>query len=95
MSKVFGYTGPAYPFYSLMTSVTIVSTSIFNSRALGFKNCENAFFLASTILGGHDAIKEFVLAQVWPLSHTWKPSDVVFLEVDWASQKVPFLRFNL
>jgi hypothetical protein len=95
MPKVSSYTGPAYPFYSPMAPVTAISTTSYNGRALGFKSCENSFFLASTILGGHDAIEEFVAAQVWLLSDGWKPSDVVFLDVDWASQKVPFLRFNL
>jgi hypothetical protein len=95
MSKVSGYTGPAYLFYSPMTSVTAISTATYNGRVLGFKNCENAFFLASTILGGCDAIEEFVAAQVWPLSDGWKPSEIVFLDVDWASQKVLFPRFNL
>jgi hypothetical protein len=95
MSRVSDYTGPTYPFYSPMSPVTEVSTAAFNSRALGFKNCKNAFHLASTILGGRGAIEEFVAAQVWPLSHDWKPSDVVFLEVDLASQKVPIPRFNL
>jgi hypothetical protein len=95
MSQVSSYTGPTYPFYSPMAPVTAVTTATFNSRALGFKTCENAFFLASTILGGRDVIEEFVAARVWPLSHDWKPSDIVFLEVDWASQKVSFPRFNL
>jgi hypothetical protein len=95
MSKVSGYTGPAYLFYSPMAPMTVINTTSYNGRALGFKNCENAFFLASTILGDRDAIKEFVATQVWPLSDGWKPSDVVFLDVDWASQKVPFPRFNL
>jgi hypothetical protein len=90
MSKASGYTGPAYPFYSPMAPVTAISTASYNGRALGFKSCENAFFPASTILGGRDAIEEFVAAQIWPLSDGWKTLDVVFLDVDWASQKVPF-----
>jgi hypothetical protein len=56
---------------------------------------KNVFFLASTILGGCDAIEEFVTAGVWPLSDGWKPSDIVLLDVEWASQKVPFPQFNL
>jgi hypothetical protein len=71
------------------------STTSYNSRVLGFKSCENAFFLASTILGGRDVIKKFVAAGVWPLSNGWKPSNIVFLDVDWTSQKVPFQRFDL
>jgi hypothetical protein len=93
MSKVSSYIGPAYPFYSPMAPVTAISTASYNGWALGFKNSENAFFLASTILGGRDAIKEFT--QVCPLSDGWNPSDVVFLDVDWASQKVSFPQFNL
>jgi hypothetical protein len=73
-----------------MAPVTIVCTTSYNSRTLGFKSCENDFFLASTILGGCDAIEEFVAARVWPLSDGWKPSDSVFLDVDWVSPKVLF-----
>jgi hypothetical protein len=51
-----------------MAPVTAVCTTPYNSRTLGFKSYENAFFLASTILGGRDAIEEFVAAQVCPLS---------------------------
>jgi hypothetical protein len=90
MSKVSRYTGPTYPFYSPIAPVTAITTATFNGRVLGFRNCESAFFLASTILGGRDAIEEFVAARIWPLSHGWKPSHTVFLDVDWASQKVPF-----
>jgi hypothetical protein len=57
MSKVPGYTGPAYPFYSPMTPVTAVSTATFNSCALDFKSCENDFYLARTILGGRNTIE--------------------------------------
>jgi hypothetical protein len=57
MSKIPSYTGPAYLLYSLMAPMTAITTATFNGRALGFKNCENAFFLASTILGGRDAIE--------------------------------------
>jgi hypothetical protein len=90
MSKVSCYTGPAYLLYSPMAPVSAISTASYNGRTLGFKSCENAFFLASTILGGRDVIEEFVVAGVWPLSDDWKPSDIVFLDVDWATQKVPF-----
>jgi hypothetical protein len=74
-----------------MAPVYTVSTVTFNSRARGFKGCENSFYLASTILGGRDAIAEFVAACIWPSSHGWKPSEIVLLGVDWASQQVPFL----
>jgi hypothetical protein len=36
----------------------------FKQRALGIRSCENAFHLASTILGGRDSIEEFVAARV-------------------------------
>jgi hypothetical protein len=51
--------------------------------------------LATTIIGGRDVIEEFVAAEVWLLSNDWKPSNVVLLDVDWATQQVPFPRFNL
>jgi hypothetical protein len=44
-----------------MTSITTVT---YNAQTLGFESCENAFFLASTILGGCHVIEEFVAAQV-------------------------------
>jgi hypothetical protein len=49
--------------------VTATCTASYNHRAVGFKSCENAFFLASTILGGRDVIEEFVAAGVWLISH--------------------------
>jgi hypothetical protein len=95
MSKISGYTGPAYPFYSPMELVTATCTALYNNRTVGFKNCENAFFFASTILGGRDAIEEFVAAEIWPISDGWKPANIVLLDVDWATQQVSFPRFNL
>jgi hypothetical protein len=47
------------------------------------------------ILGGRDVIEEFVAAEVWPLFEGWKPSEIVSVDVDWASQTVPFPRFGL
>jgi hypothetical protein len=41
-----------------------VNVAKFNQRALGIRSCENAFHLASTILGGRDIIEEFVAARV-------------------------------
>jgi hypothetical protein len=95
MSKIAGYTGPAYPVYSPIEPVTATCTTSYNHRAVGFKNCENAFFLASTILGGHDVVEEFVAAGVWPISSGWKPDRIVPSDVEWATQQVPFPRFNL
>jgi hypothetical protein len=45
-----------------------VGTTAFNHWAAGIKSCENAFHLASTILGGRDIIEEFVAARIWPIS---------------------------
>lgn len=73
MSKVSGYTGPAYPFYSPMTPVTAVSTATFNRRPLGFKSCKNGFYLDNTILSGRDVIEEFVVARVWSLHMAENP----------------------
>jgi hypothetical protein len=69
MSKIPGYTGPAYTLYSPIEDVTATCTASYNHRAVGFKSCENVFFLASTILGGRDVIEEFIAAGVWPISY--------------------------
>jgi uncharacterized protein YktA (UPF0223 family) len=45
--------------------------------------------LASTILGGHDIIEEFVTAETWPISHGWAPTEIVSFHVNWATQEVP------
>jgi hypothetical protein len=79
ISKVNSHTGPAYPFHSPIAPETAVGTATYNSRALCFKNYENAFFWAKTILRGRDSIEEFVAARVWPLLDGWKPSEIVFL----------------
>jgi hypothetical protein len=73
MSKIPSYTGPSYPLYSPIEAVTATCTAPYNHRAVGFMNCENAFFLANTILGGHDVIEEFVAAEIWPISYGWAP----------------------
>jgi hypothetical protein len=95
MSKIPGYTGPAYPLYSPIEAVTATCTAPYNHRAIGFRNCESAFFLASTILGGHDVVEEFVAAETWPISHGWAPTEIVTFNVNWATQEVPFPRFGL
>jgi hypothetical protein len=51
--------------------------------------------LASTILGGHDVIEEFIAVEVWPISHGWAPTEIVSFNVNWAIQEVPFLRFGI
>jgi hypothetical protein len=75
--------------------LTAVNVGKFNQRALGIRSCENAFHLASTILGGRDIIEEFVAARVWPISNGWSPTDLVYYNVNWADQKVPFLKFGI
>jgi hypothetical protein len=72
-----------------------VNTAEFNQRALGIRNCESAFHLASTILGGRDIIEEFVAARVWPISSGWSPTEIVYFNVNWAAQEVPFSKFGI
>jgi hypothetical protein len=72
-----------------------VNVGKFNQRALGIISCENAFHLASTILGGRDIIEEFVAARVWPISNGWSPTELVYYNVNWADQKVPFPKFGI
>jgi hypothetical protein len=47
------------------------------------------------ILGGRDIIKEFVTAEIWPISYGWAPIEIVGFNVNWATQEVPFPRFGL
>jgi hypothetical protein len=72
-----------------------VNVGRYNQRAVGIRNCENAFYLASTILGGRDIIEEFVAARVWPISKGWSPTELVHHTVNWADQKVPFPKFGI
>jgi hypothetical protein len=72
-----------------------VSTAAFNHRAAGIRSCENAFHLASTILGGRDIIEEFVAARIWPISYGWAQTEIVNFNVNWAVQEVPFLKFGI
>jgi hypothetical protein len=78
MSKIPGYTGLTYPLYSPIEAVTATCTAPYNHRAIGFRNCDSAFHLASTILGGRDVIEEFVAAGTWPISHGWAPTESAF-----------------
>jgi hypothetical protein len=68
MSKVPGYTSPAYPFYSPMAPLNAVCTASYKQHAADFESCENAFSLASTIISGRDVIEEFVAADILPIS---------------------------
>jgi hypothetical protein len=72
-----------------------VNVAKFNQRALGIRSCENAFHLASTILGGRDIIEEFVATRVWPISSGWSPTELLYFNVNWADQKVPFPKFGI
>jgi hypothetical protein len=47
-----------------ITPLSAVNVAEFNQQALGIRSYENAFHLASTILGGHDIIEEFVATRV-------------------------------
>jgi hypothetical protein len=64
MSVVPGYEGPANPFCTPIESLTAVSTASYNHRAIGIRDCESMFHLASTIVGGRDLIEEFVAANI-------------------------------
>jgi hypothetical protein len=77
MSEVPGYEGPARPLSCSIEALTAVNTAEFNHRAVGIRNCESAFHLASTILGGRDVVKEFVAAEIWPISYGWTPNEIM------------------
>jgi hypothetical protein len=95
MSLIPGYKGPAHPLSSPIEALTVVCTANFNHRAAGIRSCENAFHLASTILGGRDIIEEFVAARIWLISYGWAPTEIVNFNINWAAQEVPFPKFGL
>jgi hypothetical protein len=95
MSKIPGYEGPAHPLSSPIEALTAVNTAEFNHWAVGIRSCENAFHLASTILGGRDIVEEFVAPRIWPISYGWAPNEIVHFNVNWASQEVPFPMFGI
>jgi hypothetical protein len=72
-----------------------VNTADYNHQAVGIRSCENAFHLASTILGGHDLIEEFVAARIWPISYDWAPIEIAHFNVNWAAQQVSFPKFGI
>jgi hypothetical protein len=82
MSTISGYEGPAHPFSTPIDALTAVSTAKYNHRAVGIRNCENVFHLASTILGGRDIVEEFVAAQIWPISYGWAPNEIAHFNVN-------------
>jgi hypothetical protein len=73
----------------------VVNTAEFNHREVGIRNCESAFHLVGTILGGRDIIEEFVAARIWPISSSWAPIKIVYFNVNWAAQEVPFPKFGI
>jgi hypothetical protein len=95
MSEVPGYEGPAYPLSCSIAPLTAMNTAEFNHRAVWIRNCESAFHLASTILGGRDIIEEFVAAKIWPISCGWAPNEIVHFNVNWGTQEVPFPKFDI
>jgi hypothetical protein len=95
MSKIPGYDGPAHPLYSPIEALTATCIAPYNHQAVRFRNCENAFHLADTIVGGSDIIEEFVGAEVWPISYGWIPNEIVGFNMNWVAQEVPFPRFGL
>jgi hypothetical protein len=95
MSKISDYEGPTFPLSSPIEELTATCTAPYNHRAVGFRNCESAFHLAGTILGGRDIIEEFVAANIWPISYRWAPSEIVTFNVNWVAQEVPFPRFGI
>jgi hypothetical protein len=95
MSEVHGYEGPAYPLSCSIAPLTAVNTADFNHRAVGIRNCESAFHLSSTILGGRNIIEEFIAAQIWTISCGWAPTEIVHFNVNWAAQEVPFPKFGI
>jgi hypothetical protein len=64
MYTIPGYEGPAHPLSLAIKALTTVNIAAFNHRAARIRSCENAFHLASTILGGRDIIEEFVAARI-------------------------------
>jgi hypothetical protein len=95
MSEVSSYTGPAHPLSSPIAPLTAVNTAEFNHRAVGIRNYESAFHLASTILGGRNIIEEFVAALIWPISSSWAPIEIVYFNVNWAAREVPFPKLGI
>jgi hypothetical protein len=95
MSKIPGYERPTHPLSSPIEALTAVNTAEFNHRAVGIRSCENAFHLASTILGGRDIVEGFVAARIWRISYGWAPNEIVHFNVNWASQEVPFPKFGI
>jgi hypothetical protein len=82
MYTVPDYRGPAHPFSTPIEALSSICTASYNHRAAGIRNCESAFHLVSTILGGRDIIEEFTAAQVWTISYGWAPAVIVNFNVN-------------
>jgi hypothetical protein len=91
MSKIPGYEGPAFPLSSPIEELTATCTAPYNHHAVGFRNCESAFYLARKILGGWDIIKEFVAANIWSISYGWAPTEILFFNVIGRHRRFLFL----
>jgi uncharacterized protein YktA (UPF0223 family) len=83
ISKISSYEGSTFPLSSPIAELTATCTAPYNHHAVGFRNCESAFHLASKIFGGRDIIEEFVA------------TNILFFNVNWAAQEVPFPRFKI
>jgi hypothetical protein len=82
MSAIPGYKGPAHPLSSPIEALTVVCTAAYNHRAAGIRSCENAFHLASTILGGCDIIEKLTAARILLISYGWAPTEIVNFNVN-------------
>jgi hypothetical protein len=91
MSKIPSYEGPAFPLSSPIEELTATCTAPYNHHAVGFRNCESAFYLARKILGGWDIIKEFVVANIWSISYGWAPTEILFFNVIGRHRRFLFL----
>jgi hypothetical protein len=95
MSKIPRYEGPAHPVSCPIEALIAVNTTEYNHRAVGIRSYENAFHLASTILGVRYIVEEFVATRIWPISYGWAPNKIVHFNVNWAAQEVPFPKFGV
>jgi hypothetical protein len=82
MSKIPGYSGPTHPLCSPIEALTATCIAPYNHQAVVFMNCESAFHLDGTILGGRDIIEEFVATEVWLISYGWAPTEIVGFNVN-------------
>jgi hypothetical protein len=82
MSTIPGYEEPARPLSRPIEALTVVCTAPYNHYAAGIRSYENAFHLASTILGGRDIIEEFTAAIIWLISYGWAPTEIVNFNVN-------------